>query len=196
MKTRTDTLTTYDSITGLMPAIALSIGMALLIALSARLSFLIPLSPVPVTLQVAAVIFAGFILGPRWGALSSIFYFAIGLLGAPVFAMGLAGPAIFVQPSLGYILGFPAAAWVVGTLAEKYGRNIVNGIWIGLIGVGIIYLCGASWMSGYLAIGGMNPGSALLMAWTAGIVPFIVVDGLKVVLVSGLWNVFSSRAGK
>ncbi len=163
-----------------------SVGMAILIAISARLSFMIPISPVPISLQVAAVLLAGVMLGPRWGLVSVIIYISAGILGAPVFAMGMAGPVILVQSSFGYILGFPVAVWVAGYIVTIKGTQILWTFTACLAGVAIIYICGASWLAGYLMIGGGSFTSALASAWTGGVAPFIVVDILKSILVSGI----------
>ncbi len=189
MKTGTRALTTKDLLQQAAPMLAYSLGMALVIAISARASILTPLSPVPVTLQVAAVLLAGFLLGPRWGAWSVAQYLGLGLMGAPVFAMGIGGPAVVLQPSFGYLLAFLPAAWVVGALAENGSRGFLRGLAIGALGVVIIYIGGASWLAGYLALCGADLQFALAAAWTQGVAPFVVVDVLKVVLVAGVWSI-------
>lgn len=190
MKTATRTASTIEIIKAAAPRIALSFGMALVIALSARISFLTPVSVVPVTLQVAAVLLAGFLLGPRWGAASVAQYIGMGLLGAPVFAMGLGGPAVVLSPSFGYILAFIAAAWLVGLMAERTQKNFIKGLGIAALGVVVIYLGGMLWLAGYMIAGGAGFGQGLLASWSQGVAPFIVVDALKAVLVSGIWTVF------
>jgi len=175
---------------------SLSLGMALLMALSARLSFMTPLSPVPVTLQVAAVLLAGFLLGPRFGLLSVVFYICAGILGAPVFAMGMGGPGIVMQPSFGYILAFPLAAWIVGALAERSPKSILRGLLISCAGILVIYATGAAWLAGYMISTGASLDSAVTGAYTAGIAPFLLVDGLKGMLVAGIWAAYRSEPGK
>lgn len=78
----------------------------------------IQLPPVPFTLQLFFVIFAGLLLGSRLGFLSQALYIAIGLAGIPVFAAG-GGPAYIFKPSFGYLIGFAAAAFVVGKISES-----------------------------------------------------------------------------
>jgi len=169
-----------------MKRIALSLAMAIVIAVSARVSFLMPISAVPVSMQVAAVLLAGFLLGPRCGALSIIWYILIGLLGAPVFALGLSGPIIFLQPSFGYILGFIPAAWVVGHIASRYTKRLDTGILAGIAGILVIYLTGAMWLSGYLGLAGAD--DPVKTAVATGVAPFVWVDLLKVILVAGIWT--------
>lgn len=73
-----------------------------------------PVSPVPVTLQTMFVLLAGFILGPRGGALAMLLYMAAGILGLPVFAGGKAGLAVFLGPTGGFLLGFIPSAVFCG----------------------------------------------------------------------------------
>ncbi len=64
---------------------------AVLTAVGAAVSFPLPFSPVPVTLQTLAVVLAGAMLGPIWGVISQIAYVGAGISGLPVFANGTAG---------------------------------------------------------------------------------------------------------
>ncbi len=73
---------------------------------------------VPITLQTLAVVLAGLVLGPWRGMLATLLYIAVGLAGLPVFASGVAGPAVFGKPSIGYLLAFPLGALLVGWVAQ------------------------------------------------------------------------------
>ncbi len=73
---------------------------------------------VPITLQTLAVILAGLVLGPWRGALAVALYIAVGLVGLPVFAQGVAGPAVFGKASIGYLLAFPVGAMLAGFIAR------------------------------------------------------------------------------
>ncbi len=87
---------------------------ALFASIGARLE--IPHQPVPYTFQTLAVILAGGLLGSRNGFLSMTLYLGLGLVGMPVFAGGGFGLAKLIGPTGGYLLSFPIAAFVVGTL--------------------------------------------------------------------------------
>jgi biotin transport system substrate-specific component len=92
---------------------------ALFVALTAIGAFIkIPGPMAPFSLQVLFVLMAGIILGPRLGFISQICYIIIGLVGLPIFALG-GGPSYIFQPSFGFLLGFAAAAFVVGEMAER-----------------------------------------------------------------------------
>ena len=89
-----------------------------LCAFTAAGAFLrIPLPYVPVTLQLTGVCLAGVWLGPRLGALSQVVYLLAGLVGLPIFAQG-GGPHYLLHPSFGYLVGFPAAAAIVGAVGH------------------------------------------------------------------------------
>lgn len=148
-------------------------------AVSARISVLLPFSPVPLTLQVLVVILSGFVLGAWGGLMAQALYLQAILLGAPYTAAGLGGPAAFVGPTAGYLLAFPVAAYAAGWLSARGGR--FQALWRlagGLAAVALIYIGGAAWLSGY--VGGMR------QAWALGVAPFVGPDALKVVIASAV----------
>jgi biotin transport system substrate-specific component len=159
----------------LIGSFALSSLMAALIAVGARVSFPLGFTDVPVSLQVFFVLLSGSLLGTRLGALSVAEYLMAGLMGAPVFAEGLAGPQVLAGPTGGYLIGFLAAAALVGWAANRRaGKGLLAA---GLVaGVVLIYLCGAVWMHYGLA----RPWS---MTLGMGILPFVAADTLKALAV-------------
>jgi len=146
---------------------------AALTALGARLTIPLPFTPVPITLQVMMVLLAGLTLGAKDGALSQIIYVGAIAIGLPVDAKGI-GSAVLVSATAGYLIAFIPAAFVTGWLAEKGARG--NRLWsfaASLIGVGIIYLIGTTWLTiGFL-------GGDFSKGWALGVAPFIVVDVIK-----------------
>jgi len=146
------------------------LGFALLTALGAQVS--IPLHPVPVTLQVLAVLLAGLTLGARDGFASQITYLAGIAIGLPIAANGLGGVAAFQTPSTGYLYAFPVAAALVGVLAVR--NNLLLRWLASLAGVVLIYTIGTSYLKFYLDL-------SWSAAWAAGVAPFIVIDLAKAV---------------
>lgn len=152
---------------------ALGVGFSLMIGLSAHVSFFLPFTPVPITLQTLAVLLAGALLGPRLGTATLALYLAEGIAGLPVFAPGK-GP--FAD---GYLAGFVAAALVVGLLAERrWDRNPLGMAAMMAIGSAVIYLFGVAWLSHF--VGGITHAIAL------GIVPFLPGDALKAAIAAAL----------
>jgi len=135
----------------------------------------IPLQPLPITLQTLFTGLAGILLGGYTGALSQIVYVILGVIGLPVFAGGKAGLGTLMGPSGGYLIGFIVAAYIIGKLVEA--RKEPGLVWIGLslvIGNLVIYTLGVAQLSlaAHLSIS-----KALLV----GVVPFLVGDLLKLV---------------
>lgn len=150
--------------------VALSFTFAVLTAFGARLK--IDLFPVPFTLQVFFVLSAGLTLGGRLGALSQMMYLAMGLVGLPVFAGG-GGPLYLLGPTGGYILGFPIAAGLAGSLGERRD-DLLGRLLAALGGAAAIHLAGVSWLTVWLG----DPGQA----WKAGVLIFLGVDAAKACL--------------
>ncbi|MEK6651110.1 MAG: biotin transporter BioY [Bacteroidota bacterium] len=92
-------------------------GFAILTAVGAQIE--IPHHPVPFTMQTLFVLLAGGLLGARNGFLCMSAYLLAGLAGFPVFSQFGFGLAKILGPTGGYLIAFPIAAWVIGTLTER-----------------------------------------------------------------------------
>lgn len=100
----------------------------------------IPIPIVPFTLQFLFTTLAGILLGAKAGAVSEGIYIAMGLIGLPIFAEG-EGVAYVFKPSFGYIIGFAAAAYVTGAIAEKSERPGVKRLLAAAFaGLAIVYV--------------------------------------------------------
>ncbi len=149
---------------------ALVVGFAALTGLAAQVA--VYLNPaVPVTGQTFVVLLTGAALGWKKGGASMLVYLvAGGLLGLPVFASGGAIPGA----SMGYLLGFAAAAAIVGYLCERgWGKNPFKLIAAMLVGEIAIYAVGLPWLAFYV------PGDKVL-PW--GLTPFIPGDTIKMLM--------------
>ena len=106
----------------------------------------IPLG-VPISLQPLFVLLAGLADGPKMGASAAGLYLLAGLIGLPVFAGGLAGPAILLKPSAGFALAFPLGAAVAGLACrggyfQKNGFSFMRGFFAAMAGETLIYVFG------------------------------------------------------
>ena len=153
------------------------IGGSLLVGLSAQIRFYLPFSPVPITGQTFAVLMLGALLGSRRGGLAMLAYLVEGALGLPVFAGGV-GPATLIGPTGGYLVGFVAAAYLVGKLAEKgWDRRVATTVAAMIAGDAVLLTFGFVWLAILT-----NIKTALI----AGLFPFILGDILKVALAAAV----------
>ena len=83
----------------------------------------VPIGPVPLVMQNFFVLLAGLVLGPKMGTTAVLTYLVIGTLGIPVFAGGTGGPAHFLGPTGGYLLGYVPAVFITGLIANKSRRK-------------------------------------------------------------------------
>jgi biotin transport system substrate-specific component len=153
---------------------------SLFIAASAQ--FTIPIGDVPITGQSFAVLLTGALLGSRLGTAAVIAYLIEGAVGLPFFAAGGSGIARFFGSTGGYLVGFPAAAFVTGAFAEHgWDRRYYSAVIAMAIGSAIILLSGWAWysivtntpphVSFMLAVGRFLPGDVIKIALAAAVLP-------------------------
>lgn len=147
----------------------------LLTVLSARVQF--EMLPVPFTLQPLVVLFAGLVLGARDGALSQIAYLSLIAMNFPVDARGL-GAAAFASPTAGFLIGFVAAAWTAGFLAQRGADKLWVRWFAGVAALIVLYVFGSAW----LLVIGRTPQIILENV----ILPLFGLDLLKALIAAGL----------
>ena len=173
---------------GLVRNVALVIGGTLFVALSALVQIPLPFTPVPLSLQTFAVLLVGAALGSRRGVVSMALYLLAGVAGVPWFAAHHSGWAF---ASFGYVVGFVAAAWLAGRLAEAGAdRQVLKTAGLLVLGNVVIYAFG---VAGLVASTGMDLGTGI----AKGVAPFLVGDLIKVAVASALlpatWKLVGSR---
>lgn len=155
--------------------------LALLMALAAQVRIMLPFTPVPFTGQVLLVLLGALVLG-RYGALGQGMYLVMG--GALGWFSGMVGFAALLGPTGGYLLGFVVASMVIGELVERRKdwsmRQVLAVMSLGML---IIYSLGAAQLALFM-------GSDLTEAIVLGVVPFVIVDALKVLMASGAGSLF------
>jgi len=158
--------------------VGLVIGFSLLTALSAQI--VIPVPPVPFTAQTFAVVLTGALLGSRLGAITMIVYLIEGAFGLPFFSGGSGGYWHLVGPTGGYLVAFPAAAYITGAFAEhEWDRRFLTAVAAMAIGTLVILLAGWMWFSLVL-----RTSPALTVFDT--VVKFIPGDVLKICLAAAV----------
>jgi biotin transporter BioY len=126
--------------------VGLVIGFSLLTALSAQI--VIPIGPVPITGQTFAVLLTGALLGSRLGAITMIVYLLEGASGLPFFSGAHGGILHLLGPTGGYLVAFPAGAFITGAFAEHgWDRKFLTAAAAMAIGSIVIMLSGWLWFS-------------------------------------------------
>lgn len=152
-----------------------------MLAISSQVSLLLPLSPVPHTLQIIFVLLAGVVLGSRWGFTSVAVWVLLGVFGLPVFAQGKAGAAVLVGPTGGFLFGFMLCAFLVGRLTERAATGLAKTALIMYGGLAVAYLVG---LVGFMASFAFSLGKP--MGWgqaaTLAVLPFLPYDIVKTFL--------------
>ncbi len=161
--------------------VMLAFGFACLTGLLAQVRFYLPYTPVPVTGQVFAVLLSGVILGKWYGGLSQCLYAGIGAVGLPWFNGLKGGTDVLSGVTGGYIVGFIAAALVIGWFTDRYvrSRSFIGLFSIMLIGIALIHIFGVVQLSLVL---GVNVQKAIEL----GALPFIGVDIYKALIAAAI----------
>jgi biotin transport system substrate-specific component len=163
-----------------------------LTAIAAQISVPLPFTPVPFTLQPMVVLVGAAALGSRLGMASQILYLALGIAGLPVFAASPLlppGAARLVGPTGGYLMSYPLAAFVAGSLAERgFDRRYFSAVFAMVCGLAIIFAGGLLWLTIT-----SRPARNFSTVLAAGFLPFIVPDVLKLLVAAavmpGLWKI-------
>lgn len=147
--------------------------------------FSIPIGIVPITFSNLIILLSIYILGYKKAAVSCIIYILMGLIGLPVFSNFSAGFGVILGPSGGFIIGFIPMVIIAGLIIEKTNKKIFHLIGM-VLGIISCYLIGTSW---FCVVMDTNFFAALLIC----VVPFLLVDILKIVLVLVIGDILKKR---
>jgi biotin transport system substrate-specific component len=149
-----------------------------LTALSAQM--IIPMYPVPFTMQTFVVLIVGSTLGTTRGTLSMLLYAVLGLVGLPIFGGASSGAAVLFGASGGYIIGFIFAAALTGWLAQSNWDKKFLGAAVSFVAGGVvIFAFGLMGLSMSLHLG-------LQDTLADGLYPFAITEVLKAALATAL----------
>ena len=163
-----------------------------LTAIAAQISVPLPFTPVPFTFQPMVVLVGAAALGSRLGMASQILYLALGIAGLPVFAASPLlpqGAARLIGPTGGYLMSYPFAAFVAGSLAERgFDRRYLTAVLAMVCGLAVVFAGGLLWLT--IA---SRPAGGFSAVLAAGFLPFIVPDVFKLLVAAavmpGLWKI-------
>jgi len=160
----------------------------LMMALGAHVRIPLPFTPVPITLQTFFLSLAGATLGPVFGVASQAIYLFLGAVGVPVFAGGSGWIYLAQSATTGYLIGFIAAAALVGWLVRT--RKDPGIVWILFsmaAGNLVVYTSGTLWLWFYLQ-------GSFVDAVASGVIPFLAGDVAKACAAAGLFRGYRRRA--
>ncbi len=167
--------------------VAIVIAASLFIAVCAKISFLVPFTPVPLTLANFGVLAVGLVLGSRKGLAAAMAYLGMGIAGLPVFALaGPGGPGQLIGPTGGYLMAYPLVAFLAGFIAERTGRKFGWNLLAGAVANLLLFACGVSWLVLALHV-------SFAQAAAFGLYPFVFFEGMKIMGAAGLAARFRIR---
>lgn len=151
--------------------ILLVLGGVAFLSLMSQVIIPLPFTPVPISLGTFGVTLMALLYGRKLGTATILSYVAAGSLGAPIFA-GFKSGSLF-SPTGGYILGYIAAALILGFLFDKgIAKSYVKTFLSLLLVSVIIFVLGALVLMLFVPIKNV---------FMAGVLPFIPGDMLKAV---------------
>jgi biotin transport system substrate-specific component len=173
-------------------SVGLVLGFSLLMALSAQM--VIPIGPVPITGQTFVVLLTGALLGSRLGAITMIVYLVEGASGLPFFYGGSGGVAHLFGPTGGYLVAFPAAAFITGAFAEHdWDRRFPTAVAAMAIGSLVIMLSGWTWYS-------IVTNTSMAVVFKSSVLPLIPGDIIKILLAAAAlptgWALLKRKASQ
>jgi biotin transport system substrate-specific component len=155
----------------------IAIFAGLVAALGIVPAFTPPGFSVPITAQSLGVMLAGAILGARRGGLALVLFLVLVATGLPLLAGGRGGLGVFAGPSVGFLLAWPVAAYVIGWLSERAGTTykLHWGIVANFVGgIVVVYVGG---IVGMAAVLGLSLPAATVATWI-----YVPGDAVKVVI--------------
>jgi biotin transport system substrate-specific component len=158
----------------------LVISATLFMAACAHVTVPLLFSPVPLSLQNFGVLLIGLVLGRNRGAAALSLYLLEGAAGLPVFApTGVGGVAQLLGPTGGFLLAYPAVAYVAGAIFERMGKSMRAALAACFIAECMLFVSGISWIRVTVA-------NNFVAAVQFAFLPFIPGEILKVVAASSI----------
>jgi biotin transport system substrate-specific component len=120
---------------------------------------------VPITAQSLGAMLAGAVIGARRGSLSVLLLLVLVAIGLPLLAGGRGGLGVFAGPSVGFLVGWPVAAFVIGWITERGGPayKLHWGVVANLVGgIVVLYALG---IAGMTAVLGISVPAAAVACW-------------------------------
>ena len=160
--------------------VALIVGGSLFVALCARITIpLMPLTPVPLTVQNFGVLLVGLLLGSRRGFAALALYLAEGAVGLPVFSpTGVGGVAQLFGITGGFLLAYPLVAFLAGYIFELGAKTVLQATIAGILAEILLFAGGLSWL--YVFTHSLAKAAYLGLYW------FVAAEVIKIMLAAAI----------
>jgi len=160
--------------------VALVVGASLFVALCAHITIpLLPLTPVPLTVQNLAVLLVGLLLGSRRGFAALALYLAEGAFGLPVFnPTGVGGMAQLLGPTGGFLMVYPFVAFLAGYIFERGAKTFVRAAVAGVLAEILLFAGGLAWL--YVFTHSLAKAAYLGLYW------FLAAEVIKVMFAAAI----------
>jgi biotin transport system substrate-specific component len=172
--------------------IALVVGASLFVALCARVSIpLMPLTPVPLTVQNFGVLLVGLLLGSRRGFAALALYLVEGAARLPVFSpssLGLHGVSQILGPTGGFLMVYPLVAFLAGLIFERGVKSFARAAVAGLVAEILLFAGGLIWL--YLFTHSLARAAYLGLYW------FVAAEVMKVMFAAAIATRWRRTAGR
>jgi biotin transport system substrate-specific component len=160
--------------------LALVVGASFFVALCARVTIpLLPLTPVPLTVQNLGVLLIGLLLGSRRGFTALALYLLEGAVGLPVFnPTGAGGMAQLFGVTGGFLLVYPFVAFLAGYVFECGRKTFARAALAGLLAEILLFAGGLSWL--YVFTHSLAKAAYLGLYW------FLAAEVMKVMFAAAI----------
>jgi biotin transport system substrate-specific component len=160
--------------------VAIVVSASIFVAVCARITIpLMPLTPVPLTVQNFAVVLVGLLLGSRRGFAALVLYLVEGISGLPVFnPMGPGGVAQLFGVTGGFLLAYPLVAYVAGWLYERGNKTFARAAIAGVLAEAILFAGGMAWLYAFT--------HSFAKAAYFGLYWFMAAEVIKVMAAAGI----------
>ena len=160
--------------------VALVVGASLVVALCARITIpLMPLTPVPLTVQNMGVLLVGMMLGSRRGFAALALYLVEGAIGLPVFnPTGPGGIAQLLGPTGGFLMVYPFVAFLAAYIFERGTRSFLRASIAGLLAEILLFAGGLTWL--YVFTHSLAKAAYLGLYW------FLAAEVIKVMVAAAI----------
>jgi biotin transport system substrate-specific component len=156
------------------------VSASLFVALCARVTVPLPFTPVPLTMQNLGVLLVGIALGGRRGAAALALYLAEGAAGLPVFSpTGPGGIAQLLGPTGGFLMAYPAVAFVAGYISRRFERRFLPTLLGATLAEAVLFASGISWLM-------IAARASAAQAAQIAAVPFVFAEVIKIMAAAAI----------